>query len=375
MTWPIPNGAGAVGPTGPAGADGADGAAGAVGATGPTGPAGSAASVTYANVATALAAAAGATTVIAGPTTVQLDAIGTAETTAARISNETAAASGLQQRPGYWERRGYGWKTGGGGASVMVEVGDQLRPTQGNANPTAQWYMGYRIPGGSGAWSTFGFFNNSDNSYGVVLQMQTFVATGSGYRLLLNGGGVKENGGGRALFQSAAAGEPWEALSSTSTGNTGARYQFTCDAGTPTAGTFFRVGYGSGSFSTEVFSISSATATRGRVSINGIPIGWVLRSGVSITAAIGDRINGSTTTGAVAITLPAVPSTVSTRDADIIVKDADGNALINNITITPDAGDTIDGAASLVIAINKASVTLCHDGDGTNWRVVSSYLL
>ena len=219
------------------------------------------------------------------------------------------------------------------------------------------------------------YWDISDPSYGVIVAAPCFVSTlGTGYRLVLNGGGVKENGSGRLLVQSAVAGEPWEALASTSTGNTGARFQFTCDAGTPTAGRACRIGYGSGSFSTELFGISCATATMGRLYVNGIPIGWnLVTTGVNATVAIGDRVNVQG--GAITITLPAVPSVVSTRDVDIIIAEVNGGVLGTPITVTAAAGDLINGAATAIIGVGFGAMSLCHDGDGTNWRIVGSHLL
>ena len=55
-----------------------------------------------------------------------------------------------------------------------------------------------------------------------------------------------------------------------------------------------------------------------------------------------------TTGGAVTIDLPAA----SGRTGPIRVKDIKGDAATNNITITPNGTDTIDGLSSLVINSN-----------------------
>jgi hypothetical protein len=200
------------------------------------------------------------------------------------------------------------------------------------------------------------------------------LSGGNGFRLANNGGGLKENGSARCIVQNATAGEPLEMLSSTSTGNTGARFQMTCDAGTPTAGWAFRVGHGAGSFSTSLFGVSCATATMGRVYVNGVPIGWNLVTlATNGAVAIGDRV--LVEGGGIAVTLPAVPSVVSTRDHDMIITESLGLALGSPITINAAAGDLINGAASVTIGVPFGSLTLCHDGDGTNWRIVGSHLL
>lgn len=314
-------------------------------------------------------------TTITGTTVLRQDAIAALETTGVLITNETAAAAGVQQRSPYVVLRGQGWKTISGGSTTIIEVGDQLRPVQGGTLPSAQWYFSYRIPGNTGSWSTFGFFDSNNSSFGVVLTCSTFVTSGNGFRLTSNGGGVKENGSARALFQNATAGEPWEGTSSTSTGNTGARFQLTCDAGTPTAGTALRVGFGSGSFATSLFEISTATATMGHVRINGIDIGWNVRNVAfadsPVTAVIGDRFNVDTTLGIVVILLPAVPtSLVSARATDIRVKDAKGTFNTNKCTVTPAGANKIDNvAASIDLVTAFANTDLCHDGDASNWRV------
>ncbi len=70
-----------------------------------------------------------------------------------------------------------------------------------------------------------------------------------------------------------------------------------------------------------------------------------------------------TTGGVVIVTLPA-----PTAGRYLIVKDSGGNALVNNITISPHAAETIDGAASVVMNLNYQSETLISDG--TNWFLV-----
>jgi len=70
-----------------------------------------------------------------------------------------------------------------------------------------------------------------------------------------------------------------------------------------------------------------------------------------------------TATGPCEIKLP------SAKDCEgkIIVKDAGGNASVNNITLTPASGETIDGAASASIAADYDCVTIYPFDD--NWWV------
>ena len=67
--------------------------------------------------------------------------------------------------------------------------------------------------------------------------------------------------------------------------------------------------------------------------------------------------------GAFAVTLPA-PS----ADLFIVVKDSDGSASVENITINTPGAETIDGLASYVLATNYESVTIVSDG--TNYFIV-----
>ena len=50
-----------------------------------------------------------------------------------------------------------------------------------------------------------------------------------------------------------------------------------------------------------------------------------------------------------------------------IIKDQDGNAASNNITIDTEASETIDGAADYTISTNYTSISIYSDG--TNWFI------
>jgi hypothetical protein len=70
--------------------------------------------------------------------------------------------------------------------------------------------------------------------------------------------------------------------------------------------------------------------------------------------------------GAVALALPA--GSTATTNQKFIVKDESGLAANNNITITANGTDKIDGQSSLVIAINNGSITLFWTG--SRWSIV-----
>lgn len=52
----------------------------------------------------------------------------------------------------------------------------------------------------------------------------------------------------------------------------------------------------------------------------------------------------------------------------VVVKDHSGNAELNNITVTSDDGDLIDGGAEFIIGVDYQAVTLVSDG--TNWAII-----
>jgi len=119
--------------------------------------------------------------------------------------------------------------------------------------------------------------------------------------------------------------------------------------------------------STELSTLSGVTSniqTQINYRISALP--------VAITDAAHDLAAGEsllhvtkTTTGICAIQLMTAQCT---NGRSVTVKDAGGNAGANNITISTEGAETIDGAATLVINTNYAAVTLYSDG--TNWFVI-----
>lgn len=67
--------------------------------------------------------------------------------------------------------------------------------------------------------------------------------------------------------------------------------------------------------------------------------------------------------GAFAVTLPA-PS----ANAYVVVKDSNGSANLNNVTINPNGAELIDGASSYILSSNYGSKTFVSNG--TNWYIL-----
>lgn len=66
----------------------------------------------------------------------------------------------------------------------------------------------------------------------------------------------------------------------------------------------------------------------------------------------------------------ALPAAASRNGVPLTFKDL-GQATAHNITLTPNGAETIDGAASLVLNVNRQAVTLVPFNDGTNsgWAI------
>jgi len=81
------------------------------------------------------------------------------------------------------------------------------------------------------------------------------------------------------------------------------------------------------------------------------------------SASVNETYLVDTSGGAVTVTLPAPAA-----DAFVRVKDSGGSANTNNITVSPNAAETIDGGSSHVIQSNYGAAVLVSDG--TNWFVL-----
>jgi hypothetical protein len=83
----------------------------------------------------------------------------------------------------------------------------------------------------------------------------------------------------------------------------------------------------------------------------------------TFTATAGQTILINTSTVAADVTLPA-----AINNTFLILKDASGNATANNITVSGQIGENIDGSASIVMDSNYESKTFVSDG--SDWYII-----
>ncbi len=81
-------------------------------------------------------------------------------------------------------------------------------------------------------------------------------------------------------------------------------------------------------------------------------------------------INCDSSANAIAITLPAISTFGNSPNYQILINDSGGVAATNNITITCNAADKINNAASIVLANNGGSITLQISGT-TDWQAIA----
>lgn len=86
-----------------------------------------------------------------------------------------------------------------------------------------------------------------------------------------------------------------------------------------------------------------------------------------VTVAVTDCVVGSklSVAGAVMMNLPA-----GANKQIFFLFDDTGDAATNNITISPNGGDTIAGGASLVLNHNREACALCYNSGDTDWKIV-----
>jgi hypothetical protein len=88
------------------------------------------------------------------------------------------------------------------------------------------------------------------------------------------------------------------------------------------------------------------------------------------TCAVGEVVRCDPSGGGFTVTLPAIPTTATLRDIDIVIKNVTSST--NTITIAAAGSDTIDGAASVTITTARGSVSLVAipSGSASDWLIV-----
>ena len=83
-----------------------------------------------------------------------------------------------------------------------------------------------------------------------------------------------------------------------------------------------------------------------------------------VTSAISTHYGADTSGGAITFNLPALSGLSGGEEIRIKL-----NTAGNNLTITPNGSDTIEGTSTYVMSISKESVT-CVASSGTNWEII-----
>lgn len=83
-----------------------------------------------------------------------------------------------------------------------------------------------------------------------------------------------------------------------------------------------------------------------------------------VSAIVSSHYSSNTSGGAITFNLPALSTVPDSKEITIKL-----NTAGNNLTLTPNGSDTIEGASSYVMSIAKESIT-CVAVSGTNWEII-----
>lgn len=283
----------------------------------------------------------------------QLDTLGTTKTVGIAAVNTTA--SGTQVSP---QIGGSAAHSGG----TVHSYGLQLEP-QSAARAILRLCYGTGAYPANAPSSTGLYLDTSDGTFGLSLHCGTFVSSnGNGFRMALNGGGMKENGSGRLNFSSSSTSESVLFDSALAAGDTDPIWDFQSTV-TRTAGTFVRILDSAGTW----FSISSATGTKGHPSINGVDQGyWRVTNDTSttlnVTAADTYKFFTLANAGAVTVNLPAGATGLRYWFK---------NKGAGTATLTPNGSEKLFTNAQVATFALATGDTALIAWDGTDWSVLA----
>ena len=96
----------------------------------------------------------------------------------------------------------------------------------------------------------------------------------------------------------------------------------------------------------------------------GLKYNVINNSSSPVSSKISNHYSADSSGGSITFNLPSLSGLIGGEEIRIKL-----NTAGNNLTITPDGSDTIEGGSSYVMSVSKVSVT-CIAGSGTNWEVV-----
>ena len=355
---------------------------------------------TYAQVATALAGAANATTTVGGAMTIQKSGHGTTRTTGLLLEN--TSTTGTQDSPDLEFIAHQGATVPGGVKKFRIGV----RPSAGGIS------LFMDKDDGTGSYSEGGalsyqsldssLFDNRTRSAGG------FMAVTLGYQFT-DGAGLVRSYGGDIRVTHLATTTPLTLQSARSAANSGSAFRLQGTAGPYTNGYHLDVGDTVSSSFVARWGVwytgridwfqTAAVSALGQLGMDfttGRILTWCSSSGataasqaVAVQADVkfthqsiagdvsitGVGVFGEVDTSAARnITLPAIPSGVSDRTVDIWIVDGTGSAGANNITLTTSGSNTIKGGSSATIATNYGARGLKHNGQtgaSGKWFIVA----
>lgn len=125
---------------------------------------------------------------------------------------------------------------------------------------------------------------------------------------------------------------------------------------------------------TGMANVTDAGSGQANIQIGALDVTAVLDEGDSpIAATIGQLVRVDASAGAVVVGLPAIAA--GNKGLAIAVKAAVFDSTGSDITVTPNGGNTIDGAATLVLYANEKLRCVYLVSDGTsNWEVIADYV-